>query len=88
MARPPKDMKDTKDTKSVIDTPTPEPAKPRLDAELYATFRAKQTEGEFPPWASFSAETKSLYTEAVMHVKSGNEPRTDFERHVLEVLNA
>lgn len=55
-------------------------------AKAYEFFRAGR-DGDFPEWDEVSSRGRNLYEEAARHVISGSEPRTDFERTVVEVLH-
>lgn len=55
---------------------------PQLAYELFAL----RVEGHFPPFRTLKPATQTAYNEAAAHVLFGNEPRTDYERAVQEIL--
>jgi len=54
--------------------------------KAYDFFRASM-DGDFPDWDEVTQRGRNLYEDAARHVIDGGEPRTDFERVVVEVLH-
>lgn len=44
-------------------------------------------DGNFPPWSELPDETKQLYAQSVDYVRTGNAPRSEFERVVRRLLD-
>lgn len=44
-------------------------------------------DANFPPWSELPDETKQLYVQSVDYVRTGNAPRSEFERVVRRLLD-
>lgn len=47
----------------------------------------KYLDANFPPWGELPDETKQLYAQSVDYVRTGNAPRSEFERVVRRLLD-